>query len=612
MTFLVFCAFSFCSPHAWADPDRAQPASPALITGLLEDFSGELQIESVAARPASDFTPLAGKPIRKGFIQHPVWVRIELAAPAAHASLEPLWLELSSPLLEQARLYAQADQRWQEVPLTIQNRKPLFQLNSDIHDGRVLFLKIQTRTSMSTEINLWRSNDYLEHESRNTMVWSLMFGSYLTIIFFYFVFWLWSKEKIHLFYAFYVAINFAAAFMTEGWPLMLLARKILPTYINVLGLFLSIVVTVATAFTLEYLEGKRFAPQFSRALLTLAALISLTSITFILMNEYQKSAITSQISSIALIIINVVFALYLLKRNRSKALFFLTAFTPFYIGVVWRYLRNIDLIEPSFWNDNAYQFGALFHMALMSIGIFASYNRMRVERNQAQALAQAESALREQQNDFMAMVSHETRTPLSVILASSENLQLDSGLTPKSQQRVQKIANAAQRIQGLLTRFIERERHFNAHQGFSPDWHDLRSIACAQAEETNALHDCPILVELPPDPVEFRFDAELTRIAIANLLENAIHYSQDSTPVQLTVTCDTHHVRITVSDTGPGIPESDLPHILSRYYRGKNSKGYGLGLYLVHQIARKHGGELNIHNRPKEGCDVMLVLPFTA
>ena len=76
----------------------------------------------------------------------------------------------------------------------------------------------------------------------------------------------------------------------------------------------------------------------------------------------------------------------------------------FYFGVFWRYLRNISVIDPNFWNENIYQITAFGHMVVMSIGIFANYNKLRKEKQIAESRADAEFKLREEQREFLSLV----------------------------------------------------------------------------------------------------------------------------------------------------------------------------------------------------------------
>lgn len=575
--------------------------------GFYVDPENQLTISDIKELAADKFVDLKNSPLRLGFTSSTVWLRVTV-----HDSFKinnEYWLELTSPLLEDVTFFSNQSGIWHPTPKRIISRKPVFKIHATQNITDVYYIKINSRTSITTEINLWDPDIYAERESRSTMNWSLMYGAYMTMVILFLGFWYWSREKIHLIYFLYIGVNFSAAFMSEGWALQAF-KSTTESYIDTLGILISLSILTGTSFTATYLEFKNKLPKLNAALMLIATAISTFCITTILNGDYQTAIITAQISSIPLIFINLLIAVYLLSKGSMRSTIFIIAFTPFYAGVVWRYMRNINLIESNFFNDNAYQFGAFFHMILMSFGIFSGYTRLRNERNQAQLKAQAEKSLREQQTNFMNMISHETRTPLSVIMASAENALLDPSLSEKTQTRLNKINKAADRIKNLLTQFISRERELTAPKAPNLKLENLIFIIEKQLQESQLLHEVFINFNPPKNEIFLYFDAELIRIAFANLIENAIQHSQGKNDVDVGIQLQNGEAVIRVSDCGPGFTEQELPHALSRYYRGKNSNGFGLGLYLANQIALEHGGRLSIINRPGEGCDVMLCLPM--
>jgi signal transduction histidine kinase len=117
--------------------------------------------------------------------------------------------------------------------------------------------------------------------------------------------------------------------------------------------------------------------------------------------------------------------------------------------------------------------------------------------------------------------------------------------------------------------------------------------------------------EVPP---ELEVDADLNRLrqVIANLLDNAVKYTPAGGRVRIEASRREDRVRITVRDTGPGIPDEELPHIWERLYRGDRSRstpGLGLGLSLVQAIVQAHGGTVAARNLPEGGAEFTVRLP---
>ena len=112
-------------------------------------------------------------------------------------------------------------------------------------------------------------------------------------------------------------------------------------------------------------------------------------------------------------------------------------------------------------------------------------------------------------------------------------------------------------------------------------------------------------------------DRTLFQRAVGNLIENALLYTPKGGSIQVAASCRRNELQLSVSDTGPGIPSSHLPHVFDRFYRvdparSQNDGGAGLGLAIVQSIARLHGGEVRIESEVGRGTSVTLAFPLGA
>jgi signal transduction histidine kinase len=321
------------------------------------------------------------------------------------------------------------------------------------------------------------------------------------------------------------------------------------------------------------------------------------------------------LQSLSMVTIAVIMGWVVIESGRGNkaARLYLLAFSFFYFGVVWRYLRNVGWVEPNFWNDNAYQIGAFVHMLLMSVGIFASYNRLRRDKEQAESRADAEARMRLEQRDFMAMLSHELRTPLTIMGASVDNLLDDAGLSHPARQRVEKVQRASERMRQLVENYLSSERLM-----LEKEQQVLTLAPCDLARLCQQIHDevadqdgASLTLALPPSLMVW-CDKELLRIAITNLVGNARRYSPADTSVALKLELTGGVVHVLVQDQGPGIVDSERAHLFKRFFRGQHAlhlQGTGLGLYLAQAIAKRHGGSVSVRNLAERGCEFCLRLP---
>jgi two-component system sensor histidine kinase KdpD len=111
-------------------------------------------------------------------------------------------------------------------------------------------------------------------------------------------------------------------------------------------------------------------------------------------------------------------------------------------------------------------------------------------------------------------------------------------------------------------------------------------------------------------------DAVLIQQVLVNLLENALRYTSEGTPLEIEVTCDAEQVTVEVRDRGPGIREEEAERLFERFYRGQPQSsrdgGVGLGLTICRAIVRAHGGTIALTNRDKGGAVARLTLPLSA
>ncbi len=133
-------------------------------------------------------------------------------------------------------------------------------------------------------------------------------------------------------------------------------------------------------------------------------------------------------------------------------------------------------------------------------------------------------------------------------------------------------------------------------------------------ESQGVAKDIELELHLPERLASLEVDKELMRMAIINLLSNALTYTPAGGHMTLRAEESQDEVTIHVQDTGMGIAEADLPHIFERFYRARNgaqtTEGSGLGLTLAHQITQLHGGALTVNSQLEQGSHFVVTLPY--
>lgn len=253
--------------------------------------------------------------------------------------------------------------------------------------------------------------------------------------------------------------------------------------------------------------------------------------------------------------------------------------------------------------------------ATLFSSLFGAFIALREEakrRSQAaieRAAAETELALTQQR--FVAMVSHEFRTPLSVIDASLQNLrQMAQGLPAEVLSRHLKIHRASQRLQTLFNNHLtqDRLRQANSQPEMAPlDIFELVARVARRAEWRG------MEIALGAGQANIQGEAEMLRIAFSNLIDNAMKYSPEGGKIRVEGEILGNFVEVRIRDGGIGIAPEDLPHIFEQYFRvaGNKKGGAGLGLYLVGQIIEKHGGTISAESVLGQGTMMRVRLPVS-
>ena len=236
--------------------------------------------------------------------------------------------------------------------------------------------------------------------------------------------------------------------------------------------------------------------------------------------------------------------------------------------------------------------------------------RRRLE-GQLHASLEIERALREEQADFMRIVSHEFRTPLAIIRNAAEMIGLVGNKSPQAtRDRLAGIDEALNRLFSLIDRFMANDRDHS----FQPEAVASGSII-AQVQTHFAMTDRGDRLNITVDDSNamFRADSQMITTVLINLIDNALKYSPGGEPVHVTVQKEQDHMVIEVRDRGMGIPDAELGKVGRRFFRASNAKaatGTGLGIYSARRFLAYHGAKLQLRPNGEKGTAAIIHVPL--
>jgi signal transduction histidine kinase len=263
----------------------------------------------------------------------------------------------------------------------------------------------------------------------------------------------------------------------------------------------------------------------------------------------------------------------------------------------------------------------LFALALVVVVLAATTIIARLKHD-ADVLAKTSQQLAhamEAQNRFVSMTSHEFRTPLSVIVSSTDLLAAYAEKwSPESRQKhLKRIEKAARGMTDLLDGLLLIGRSDAGHREFRPSDVMLDTIASesVEAQRTRAKDGTTVELKTSGWDQLVRMDTRLFRHAMDNLVSNGIKYGKPGGVVRVNLACDGKEVRLEVKDEGIGIPEDHLARLYDTFSRAKNVgqiQGTGLGLAIVKRAVDQHSGRIDVQSKVGVGTTFTVRIPVEA
>jgi two-component system sensor histidine kinase ResE len=221
--------------------------------------------------------------------------------------------------------------------------------------------------------------------------------------------------------------------------------------------------------------------------------------------------------------------------------------------------------------------------------------------------------------DFVANVSHELKTPLSMLQGYSEAIVDDIAESEEEKKELASIIlDESKRMGRLVNELLDLAKleaghmklHYT-HVSLKPFVERIVRKFQGPAKE----RDIQLSLHIEGEPKELDIDPDRIEQVLTNLIDNAIRHTLNEGFVSLTIKISEQTVSFYVKDNGTGIKEEDLPFVFERFYKGDKARtrgksgGTGLGLAIARNIVEAHGGQINVHSKMNEGTTFSFVIP---
>ncbi len=223
-------------------------------------------------------------------------------------------------------------------------------------------------------------------------------------------------------------------------------------------------------------------------------------------------------------------------------------------------------------------------------------------------------------SDFVSIVAHQLRTPLSAIKwAIGMVISGDAGnISTEQETFLRKGYDSNERMIGLVNDLLNVSRIEEGRFGFSfekTDFQEILNNVVANLEGVIARKHLKVTLDKKIKLPTLYLDRGKIELALQNIVDNAVKYTPDFGEINIGFELTAEHLKVKVRDSGVGIPKTDQDRLFSKFFRSSNvvkmqTEGSGLGLYIVRNIIEKHGGKIGIISEEGEGTEVFFELPL--
>ena len=506
-------------------------------------------------------------------------------------------------------------------------RHPLFPVVLPDDQPRVFYLRVESSTAIVLSLALWQPDAFRVAAQSELMTIGLAFGVIVSTLLMSFFSGVMIRDRRYLVFIasclflgqfLATALGFASQFAFPNSPAVADAIH---------NINICLFPAAVLLFMQQALRTQAFFPRLN-AWIKRAVLACVASTLCIPFDQFR---VVGPLMQLAIVLSATLFAWLswqAYRAGRSGASCFLAGSLSFLLPTWWSVLVALGVIDGAAWVETSIIVAVLSFCVLLNMGLLLDFKSIYDERLCAvaqsrfnQTLAEQEKALRDEQTRLFAFVAHELRNPLGFIVYGLGNLRVglvDAG--DAVQQRIARLAKAARRMSDLIDRSLRLQRLAGAD--FVPDFDECSPgfpalEARVQIEDAHPGRAIEY-VAANDLPAEITIDVELVTMALANLLDTAIKYSSQNSqesPITLTVGRDAEQpgeIVYRVSDGGPGIGEADRQRLFgaTAAVAGQGRAGFGLGLALVANVARHHGGRVDCVSPPEGGTTFELRLPI--
>lgn len=277
----------------------------------------------------------------------------------------------------------------------------------------------------------------------------------------------------------------------------------------------------------------------------------------------------------------------------------------------------LSVLPPFYLTLWAYIFYGITVAAIIWYIVRRSKNRhlLKLEEQRERMNREKEGQINEMKLNFFTNISHDLRTPLTLIISPLQVLLNDS-MDEIMRNKINVIHKNAQQLLSLINSLLDFRKLDEGMVSLNLKAAEFVSFAqdiCSSFQVYADEHNIGLSFESQTDSLIMEFDKDKIQKTLTNLLSNAFKYTPDGGKIQTEISSDGTQVSVKVRDTGPGITDKDKPHVFERFYQGEQSQnetGSGLGLHIANEYIHLHEGTITIEDNIPYGSVFTFKIPI--
>lgn len=642
---------------------------------ILQDKSAQMTIQDVMKPEAVKAAGVEWKPSPSltpsfGFTDGAYWVRFTVANRQQYA--QDWLLEIAYPMIDSITVFV--PEAGVFLTKTIGDHFPFYEREIEYRNcilalkeapvsERTYYLRFRTTSSMNIPLYVWSPAALTQSISREQVIVGLYYGALLVMLVYNLLLFLGIRDINYLYYIFFIAGQIMYQFTLNGLSFQYLWQDAIWWANNCLPCFMSFATFWAVFFARSFLGSKENAPMFDKLYMVALPLLALNCISSLVL-PYSFGIKLSTFLALVISPFLIVNAIIEWKNGYEPAQYFAVSWIAFIAGVVFYTMKTFGWLPSNALTNLTIQIGSVLQVLLLSLALVGKFNVMRKEHFKAQQqlvkaqmktleverarqdaeiyrlrnveLAQAYKNVEEkntemlrlneslrdlnnEKNEFLGIVAHDLKNPLSNISMLGKILSEEA--TTLSSAEVEEYANdirtASGRMFELITNLLDVNAIENKAVRITPIPFDLTEVVQQVATDYRGRAEAKqisMLLEIPPENTMVFADKSSTLQIADNLVSNAIKYSPHGKNIRIRLGKRDNTVSFEVEDEGQGLSSEDKQKLFGKFARlsarptgGEHSTG--LGLSIAKKLAQAMNGDISCDSELGKGATFILSLP---